>query len=209
MKKLTLMSTETMTLDKAFDDFISFKRINNLSGETIKYYQNCFKSLSEFYDTTFPCETITESTVYKYIEYLQAKNIVDISINSYLRGIRTFLYFCMDRGYVGRFSIRLIKSDKEVKETYTNEEVEILLKKPNIKKCSFSEYRNWVIINYLIGTGNRLSTVTNLLCGDIDFDNDVIKLTKTKNRRQQLVPLSVTLKGILKEYLIYRKRSSG
>jgi len=206
MKKLTLTSNDDMTLENAFKDFISFKKINNLSEESIAFYKNCFASFAEFYDTSSFCETITESIVYKYIEHLQSKNIVDISVNSYLRGLRVFLYFCMNRGYVNRFNIKLIKSEKVAKETYTNEEVEILLKKPDVKRCSFSEYRNWVMVNYFIGTGNRLRTAINLLCKDIDFDNDIIKLTTTKSRKQQYIPMSATLKEILKEYIIHRKR---
>ena len=76
------------------------------------------------------------------------------------------------------------------------------------KKCRFSEYRNWVFINYLIATGNRLSTVINIKIGDIDFDNDTIILKKTKNRNQQIIPIANSLKIVLLEYLKYRKGTS-
>jgi integrase/recombinase XerD len=47
--------------------------------------------------------------------------------------------------------------------------------------------------------------VVNLKWGDIDFDNDLIRLTVVKSRKQQFIPLSSTLKNVLKGYLIYRK----
>jgi len=115
----------------------------------------------------------------------------------------------MERGYLHEFKVRLIRFNKKIKETYTNEELDILLKKPNLKSCAFTELRNWVMINYLLGTGNRLSTMTNVKCGDIDFENNVIRLKKAKNRKEQIIPLSSTLREILKEYLFYRKGNNG
>ena len=44
--------------------------------------------------------------------------------------------------------IQLIKEDVTPKYGYTDFEMKLLLKKPDIKTCDFSEYRNWVITNY-------------------------------------------------------------
>jgi len=40
---------------------------------------------------------------------------------------------------------------------------------------------------------------------DLDFENQLILLTTTKNKRQQIVPMSGQLSSILQEYLLYRK----
>ena len=61
------------------------------------------------------------------------------------------------------------------------------------------------MVNYLLATGNRLNTVVNLKISDIDFDGGMIALTHTKNRKQQLVPLSATILRILQEYLKFRQ----
>ena len=42
------------------------------------------------------------------------------------------------------------KADKKIKETYTDEELKKLLKKPNLKRCEFNEYKTWVFSNYLL-----------------------------------------------------------
>jgi integrase/recombinase XerD len=111
----------------------------------------------------------------------------------------------MDLGYLPKQKLDLMKADKDIKETYTDEELALLLKKPDIKKCSFAEYRNWVLVNYFLATGNRVSTVVNIRIGDIDFANGMISLTKTKNRKAQTVPLAQTMQRILQEYLAYRQ----
>jgi len=60
-------------------------------------------------------------------------------------------------------------------------------------------------VNYLLSTGNRVNTIVNLKVGNIDFENGLIMLEKTKNRKQQITPMSKTLHRILGEYIQYRK----
>ena len=43
---------------------------------------------------------------------------------------------------------------------------------------------------------------------DIDFNSGTIKLCRTKNRKEQIIPMSMTLKNVLKEYVKYRKGES-
>ena len=62
-----------------------------------------------------------------------------------------------------------------------------------------------MIINYLLSTGNRVSTIVNIKNKDIDFENGFITLEKTKNKKQQLIPLSATMAKILQEYMQYRR----
>ena len=208
MRKLSLqLDTNNITLKEGYEKFINFKKARNLSEETISYYDTCYNYFSGFYNASELCSKITEGTWYEYINYLKENrpNIRDTTINTYLRGLRAILYYFMKLGYTPKFSVQLIKTDKRIKETYSDEELILLLKKPNIKKCSFVEYRNWVVVNYLLATGNRISTVINIKIGDIDFSSDMITLSKTKNRNQQIIPLSRTMSEILKEYLLYRQ----
>jgi len=209
MKKRLFIQRESssISLEMLFEKFILFKKMNNVSVETIIYYEHCFRFFGEYYDVSLACNTVNMEVFHGYIQHLQKKTIKPITINSYLRGMRVILYYGMELGYIRDFKISLIKADKEIKETYTDRELEILLERPDVGKCSFAEYRTWVIINYLLGTGNRLSTMANVKNKDIDFCNGLITLTKTKNRKQQLIPLSSALSKILKEYLIYRAGS--
>lgn len=120
----------------------------------------------EFVDKSGPIEFITKDTVDDYILWLRENTAAnDITINSYLRSVRAFLYLCMENQYIPTFKIQLIKTQKKVKETYTDEELIKLLEKPDINNCSFSCYKTWVFENYLLGTGNRISTALDLHIG--------------------------------------------
>ena len=61
----------------------------------------------------------------------------------------------MNEGYMEHFKMKAIKVDKTHVETYTDDELMVLLKKPNIKKCTFLEYQSWVMTNFLFATGVR------------------------------------------------------
>lgn len=208
MQRLSLKNTDDLTLMEAFNDFKDKCQIKNLSKETIKLYENQFLTFYRFVDdTSLLISEVTSKTVDNFILDLRSDNhnCNEITIKSYLRGIRAFLYYCMDMNYLPQFKIHIPKVDKKLKETYTDTELKVLLKKPDLKTCSFSEYKIWVFSNYLLATGNRISTALNVKIEDIDFTNGLIQLNHTKNRTSQLIPLSQTLATILKEYLKYRK----
>jgi len=110
----------------------------------------------------------------------------------------------METGYLPPFTIHIQKVDKKIKETYNERELSLLLKKPNLKDCDFGEYRTWVYSNYLLATGNRISSVLNVKIEDLDYSNNLITVNKMKNRKAQIIPMSKTLCEILQEYLQYR-----
>jgi integrase len=93
----------------------------------------------------------------------------------------------MECQYIPSFKIKLIKAEKKIKESYTDSELERLLKKPDLDSCSFSIYKTWVFENYLLGTGNRISTALDVKIFDLDFQSSTINLHKTKNRKQQII----------------------
>ena len=57
------------------------------------------------------------------------------------------------------------------------------------------------MVNYMLATGNRISTVLNVKISDIDFDTNMIKLRVVKSRKQQFIPMSSGLKKALNTYL--------
>lgn len=206
MQKIGMkLSSEEMTIKEAYKNYIRKCTIRNLSPQTIKCYNEHYAIFSKYIGLESLVSDINTDTIDGFIIYLKDNyKCNEITINSYLRSIRAFLYWLMEGGYLKRFNIVLPKVDKKLKETYTENELKLLLCKPDVKKCNFVEYRMWVFSSYLLATGNRISSAINIQIRDIDFDNNLIKINKTKNRKAQVIPLSNTLSNILKEYLQYR-----
>ena len=196
---------EIISIDEGVRQWQNYNAARNLSPRSIEFYDECHEMFQSFYDCAKPCRSLEEEVIYEYIAFLRQRGVKDTTVNSYMRAARAMCYYFMKIGYTAPFQVTLVKSQKTVKETYTDHELVALLAKPAISKVTFVEYRNWVLVNYLLATGNRESTVCNIKIKDIDFDSDTIHLTHTKSRREQLIPMSKTIRGVLMEYLKYRE----
>lgn len=218
--KLTMeRNSREKTVKEAFKEFIVFKKSNNLSEKSIKDYENIFSIFVNFYGEDSRCIDINTNTVEEYICYLQKKPkkannpknknneeyLSSASIATYIRHLRAVLNYFIKKGYTNNFTVVIPKFEKEVKEVYNSEELKLLLKKPDLKICTFSEYRNWVMTNYFLSTANRLETVRNILIKDLHFSENEIYLRHVKNRKPYCIPMQKELKKILIEYLSYRK----
>lgn len=197
---------ESLTIKEVFEAFLKKLKVSNVSNYTIIYYKDTLSYFIEYIGADTISKLITNEMIEDYIIYLKDKRqIKDITINSYLRAIRAFIKFGQERNNIDKqIKVKMIKTEKQIKENYSDQELEILLKKPDKKSCTFTEFKTWAFVNYLLGTGNRITTAINVKICDIDFDNFTITLQKTKNRKQQIIPLSNTLAEILQEYLCVR-----
>lgn len=207
-KKLSIIDTKDKKITDAFKEFYRYCQIKNLSSETLGFYENNFYKLKKWFKKDILVMDITKEIIEDYILHLKSTEITDITVNTNIRGIRAFLYYWMKLGYLEEFKISLIKAVKKTKDTYTRHEIEILLKKPNIRKCNYVEYRSWVITNTLLATGMRANTLVNLKIKDVDLDNQLLFYSTTKNKKQQIVPITNTLLEVLEEYIQIRLRQT-
>ena len=204
-KGCNIKLTESDMFSDAFQQFQAYNRARNLSKKTTYGYETAKKSFIAYMGGDFLLNTVDEQSIQGYIETCMERGNSPITINTKLTALRTMFNFFAKREYIPKLPIKLIKADKPIKETYTDAELAILLKKPNMRSSGFDDYRNWVIINYLLGTGNRISSLQNIKIKDINFEEQEIILRHTKNRTQQIIPIAQVLKGILIEYLQIRK----
>ena len=167
------------------------------------------ESKKRFYIYELPKLIDVNETIDK-ITYKSVENHVNKMIELGYKGnyyqtfvikLKAFLSYCFKRDYLEEFEVKIPNILIEKKEVYTESEINLLLKKPVLKNCLISEYRNWLIVNFFLGTGCRSTTLINVKVQDINFDNDSILFRHMKTKRQIIVPLSLTLKGVLKEYI--------
>lgn len=204
-KKITLTVQTNLSMEEAFTLFVRKGNVKNLSADTLKTYQYHFDCFGRFTDTTQPVKLISSDMIDDFTSYIKREcKANDVTVGTYLRTMRAFCYYCIDCGYMENFKIIIPKAEKKIKETYTDDELARLLRKPDLHNSTFTEYKAWVFENYLIATGNRLSSALNVRVEDINFSEGVIIIRKVKNRRQQIIPLSRTLSEILKEYIQIR-----
>ena len=209
MKKKIIMSTKTITFEEGCNMYLQNCRQRNLRQGTINHYRQSYTQFYKYFDAEMPIEELTKTVYEDYIIYLRETLKNDVSINAYLRDLITTLHFLMNEGYLEPYKMQAIKVDKTPVETYTDEELVKLLKKPDLKKCSFAEYQSWVMTSFLFSTGVRQRSLNNIKIADIDFDNNLITLRVTKNRKVLIIPMEKNLHNTLLEYLKYRQAKSN
>ena len=202
------MRRNVLSLEEGEKEFLISCKVRNLAEATIKSYKECFdffvKYMNDTYENIDMYNDITQDTISNYILDMKASKLKDSTINIRLRSIRVVLYYFMDNDYINNFKIETIKETEKFPELYTDTEVAILLKKPDTKTCTFAEYRTWVIISFFVATGVRSRTLRNIKIKDLDFDNDLIYLRTTKNRKLSVIPMGKAIKKILLDYLKVR-----
>ena len=199
-KSIKSSFTKSQKLCDLFSSFLLAKQSMNLAEDTLRGYKLSIARFLKVVGEDFLVSSVCEESVFRFIRVQQENGLKEVSINSYLRSIRTFFYWAMDKEYIKPFKITLLREQEVIVETYTREELKAILKKP-AKKGDFREWRMWAIINYILATGNRAATVRNLRLQDIDFQAKEITLAHTKNKKSQVIPLSSSLETVLKEYI--------
>ena len=208
MKKLRMLQKNLLTLEEGCDKYLDNCRARNLREGTINHYRQSYVQFYKYFGKEMLVSEITEEVYQKYVVYLRETLHNDVSINAYLRDFITTIHFFMNEGYLPRFRMQAIKVDRSGVETYSEQELMTLLKKPNIKKCTFTEYQCWVMTNFLFSTAVRQRSLMHIRIKDIDFENCVVHVTVTKNRKNLIVPFNKTLGNILREFLKYRQYKS-
>ena len=201
MAKIKLVVSAT--IEETFSDFIISKKTKGLAEKTLQSYQSQFQAVARHMDVKMDIAMLQKADFDAMIISMRDASLSPNSINSYTRTLKSFFSWCNEQG-ITRLNIPLYKAEETVKETYSDAELAALLKKPDIRKATFAEYRDWVIINFLLNCGSRAATVRAIQIRDVDLDGGMVFYRHTKNRKAQVIPLCSAMVAILREYLRHR-----
>lgn len=203
--KIVLKTVESV--ENVFLRFLRTKRSCGVVDATITAYAGHLVSASRHFDIKKDINSLTKTDMEEMIISMRSSGLSPNSIKSYTITLRSFFSWCRQEGYTVP-PLAKYKGEDIIKDTYTDEELKILLKKPNLKKVRFPEYRTWVIINLLVNCGCRASTIRNVQIRDLDLPNNIIHARHTKNKKALVIPLCSEMVSILNEYLSIRKGES-
>ena len=201
MKKITMKISGTIA--ESFKDFISSRKVKGLSEKTIETYEYHFHAVSKHIDNGMDIGKLQKRDLDSLIVSLRGSGLSSNTINSYTRTLKSFFSWCNEEGLT-TLNLPLYKAEQTIKETYSDNELKALLKKPDVRKCTFAEFRNWTIINFLLNSGSRAATIRAIQIRDIDLDNGIVYYRHTKNKKAQVIPLCSAMIAILREYLRVR-----
>lgn len=197
------VSKVSLSVEEAFEEFLCSKRANGIKDKTLQTYSSHFSVIKHYLNVEEDIELLSKRKIESAVLAIKSRGVSINSLKSYTSTLQSFISWCRNEGWIN-FEIKPYKGEETIKDTYTDEELTKLLVKPNLKKCSFAEYRNWVIVNLLLNSGCRASTIRNILIKDVNINEGLIRYRHTKNGHLQMVPLCQEMKKVLKEYLKIR-----
>ena len=143
---------------------------------------------------------VNEAGFKRYVIHLTDSGMTANSVNHYIRSVKVFLYWCMEQDEIALFKIKMVKAKENIKDVYMQEEFCALIQPPK-REDSFVVWRSWAIINFILGTAARETTVCEMQMQDISFDDRTITFRHLKNKHVQLLPMSEALASCLKKYI--------
>lgn len=196
------------TIKEHFDTFILSKQAEGVTAKTLTTYRQHLSAISKYLDIDIPVDVLAKSDLDKTIVTMRESTLSPNSISSYTVTLKAFLSWCNGEG-ITDLNMKRYKRQETLKDTYSDRELKLLLKKPDTKKCNFSEYRNWVIVNFLMNSGCRAATLRNICLEDSDLEKSIVYYRHTKNKKPQVIPLCTAMRNILKEYIHIRGGEAG
>ena len=208
MKKSIKMTYKTLTIETAFENFLTLKKSEGRSTETLRAYRTqakCFLNYCEAHKIT-KVEQINFTLINAYKSYLvDRKDLTPDTRASYLRVVKCFANYLMESEEIESFKIKSFSTPSKTHvSTYSDEEIKKLINCKWSKSKEFSEYRDYVLMVTLLLTGARRSTVLGMKISDVDFTNDLLTLghIKRDNTFQiRQIPLNPDLRPVLEKYL--------
>jgi site-specific recombinase XerD len=146
--------------------FIAAKRVEGCSERSLKYYQSTINNMLNRVNK--PVKHITTDDLRQYLaEYQRKGHAGKISMDNIRRILSSFFSWMEDENFILKSPVRRIhklKMGKTVKETYTDESIELL-------RDYCNSTRDLAIIDLLSSTGMRVGELVKLNRNDIDFIN--------------------------------------
>ena len=178
--------------------FLAAKRVEGCSDKTIRYYESTIRNVIDAINKS--PERATTDDIRLYLDdYQQKSGASKVTIDNIRRILSSFFAWLEDEDYIVKSPVRRIhkvKTCKTVKETYSDEALEIM-------RESAECVRDLAIIDMLASTGMRVGELVKLNRTDIDFQNREC-VVLGKGNKQRKVYFDARTKVHLKKYLDLR-----
>ena len=201
-RKIQLTDNSLTSFEELFNIFETSQKAKGVAESTLSNYEMALRVYRRYLDLTLSVSEISKRDIEKMLVAMREDGLAHNSITSRLRILKTFFNWCYKEGY-NCADVPNMADKETVIETYNDDELKALLQKPK-KDCDFSEYRNWVIINFLLNCGCRAATVRNIKNRDVNLQYHQVICRHNKNGKIQTIPLCSSMTKILEEYMKIR-----
>ena len=179
--------------------FLSAKSVEGCSARTIDYYRATIEKMLT--KITTPVRKVTTEEMRQYLsDYQQINNCSKVTVDNIRRNISSFFFWLEEENHILKSPMRRIhkiKTNKQVKDTISDEDIEKLRDNCDTK-------RDLAMVDLLYSTGIRVGELVNLNINDVNFtDRECIVLGK--GGKQRRVYFDAKTKLHLQDYLQSRE----
>ena len=198
VKDATQLEQEQQTNEQLLELFLSAKRVEGCSEKTLRYYEITIKKMLQ--QTNKHVTHMQTDDLRQYLsDYQKQQQCSKSNIDNIRRILSSFFAWLEDESYILKSPVRRIhkiRTDKIVKETYSDEALELM-------RDNCSSLRDLAMIDLLASTGMRVGELVHLNIADIDFENREC-IVFGKGRKERPVYFDARTKIHLKNYLASR-----
>lgn len=172
----------------------------NFSKHTVRAYNSDILSFLIWLDST-PVEETNHEKLKDYLVYIQKFNYSKTTLSRKIAAIRTFYRYLYRERIIDANpanSVHSPKRSKTLPKFLSNDEIEQILN--NIKIDTPAGYRNRVILELLYATGMRVSELSSLNFGDLNLEENEIKVLG-KGAKERIVLVSSRAKEFVERYI--------
>jgi site-specific recombinase XerD len=178
-EKEALEPTDATDNGGMLDVFIAAKRIEGCSDKSLKYYTFTVRQMLNSIGKHFR-EISTDDLRGYLADYQKDRGSSKVTIDNMRRIFSSFFGWLEDEDYILKSPVRRIhkiKTDKPIKETISDEGLELL-------RDACDEIRDLAIIDLLASTGMRVGELVKLNRGDMNFhERECVVLGKGGSER--------------------------
>ena len=146
--------------------FMAAKRVEGCSDKSLRYYESTIRNMLEGIGKP-ECQITTED-LRTYLDTYQRRGTVSkVTLDNVRRILSSFFSWLEDEDYIVKSPVRRIhkvKTGKTVKETYTDESLELM-------RDHCDNARDLAMIDLLASTGIRVGELVKLNRSDVDFES--------------------------------------
>jgi len=190
---------DMLSNNRLLEMFLAAKLVEGCSSKTIKYYETSIKQLFRYMPKAIKDYTTDDLRAYLAV-FQKRRKSSKITIDNIRRIFSSFFSWLEDEDFILKSPVRRIhkvKTGKQVKETISDEQLEIL--RDNCKNI-----RDLAIIDVLSSTGIRVGELVKLNRTDINFQEREC-LVFGKGNKERIVYFNARTKIHLQQYLKTRK----
>lgn len=192
------MDTREKEYIEGFKTYLGVEK--NFSEHTLDAYTSDIVSYILWLNGT-SCVDVDFNKLREYLHFIQRFDYKKTTIARKTASIRTFYKYLFRERYVDTnpaISLSAPKRPKSLPKFLTTEEIEQILN--NVKIDTPAGFRNRVILELLWATGMRVSELSNLNFGDLNIEENEIKVFG-KGAKERIVLISDRAKNYLIQYI--------